>query len=83
MFSLFEEKKIKFKKCARAILDSDNKMPSCLPGMFHVQAVLKSNRVLHEAAIAPFKRRVQIVTIKVFQTILLRHGMKTMNCDFS
>ena len=31
MFSLFEEKKIKFKKCARAILDSDNKMPSCSP----------------------------------------------------
>ena len=31
MFSLFEEKKIKFKKCARAILDSDNKMPSCCP----------------------------------------------------
>ena len=30
VFSLFEEKKIKFKKCARAILDSDNKMPSCL-----------------------------------------------------
>ena len=29
MFSLFEEKKIKFKKCTRAILDSDNKMPSC------------------------------------------------------
>ena len=29
MFSLFEEKKIKLKKCARAILDSDNKMPSC------------------------------------------------------
>ena len=29
MFLLFEEKKIKFKKCARAILDSDDKMPSC------------------------------------------------------
>ena len=29
VFSLFEEKKIKFKKCARAIFDSDNKMPSC------------------------------------------------------
>ena len=34
VFSLFEEKKIKFKKCARAILDSDNKMPSCLLSIY-------------------------------------------------
>ena len=27
-------KKIKFKKCARTILDSDNKMPSCLAGVY-------------------------------------------------
>ena len=26
---IVRRKKIKFKKCARAILDSDNKMPSC------------------------------------------------------